>query len=189
MPESRSIFLCASGVIFASMVAQLLAPHCVLDQAAATTDVADPAWGTIENLTLTRTQDGDRFAATSADGYHQIVRTAQVMAPGRHRVSIETEFNGTPDFAIEIGGPHQSYARVAADLRTGKLTTMKGSSLDAGSEPLGPGRFRWWVDQDYVPGEVEYKFGVLGPDDTTTFPGQASCRVILSNPSFRPVEK
>jgi hypothetical protein len=189
MPESRSIFLCASGVIFASMVAQLLAPHCVLDQAAAKTDVADPAWGTIENLTLTRTQDGDRFAATSADGHHQIVRTAQVTAPGRYRVSIETELDGTPDFAIEIGGPHQSYARVAADLRTGKITTMTGNDLDAGSEPLGPGRFRWWVDQDYVPGEVEYKFGVLGPDDTTTFPGQVSCRVILSNPSFRPVEK
>ena len=189
MPENRSIFLCASGVIVAGIAAQLLAPRCTLDQAVAATSVADPTWGAIENLTLTRTQGGDRFEATSADGYHRIVRTAQVMARGRHRVSIETELNGTPDFAIEIGGPHQSHARVAADLRTGKITTMKGSDLDAGSEPLGPGRFRWWVDQDYVPGEVEYKFGVLGPDDTTTFPGQASCRVILSNPSFRPVEK
>ena len=66
---------------------------------------------------------------------------------------------------------------------------MNGSGLDAGSESLGRGRFRWWVDQEYVAGEVEYKFSVLGPDDTTTFPGQGGCRMVLSNPSFRPAER
>jgi hypothetical protein len=189
MPENRSIILCASGVIVAGLAASLLAPRCVLDQAAAATNVADPTWGTIANLAVTPTKNGDLFEATSVNGYHRILRTAQVTEPGRYRVSIETEFDTTPDFAIEIGGQNQPYALVAANLRTGKIATMKGDGIDAGSEPLGPGRFRWWVEQEYLPGEVDYDFGVLSAGNASSFPGQANCRMILSSPSFRPVEK
>jgi hypothetical protein len=189
MPENRSILLCASGVIVAGLAAPLLAPRCAFEQAAAETTVGNPIWGTVRNLAVMPTKDGDLFEATSANGYHRILRAAQVTEPGRYRVSIETAFDRTPDLAIEIGGTNQPYAFAVANLRTGKIETTKGSALDAGSEPLGPGRFRWWVEQEYVPGEVDYDFGILGVGGATSFPGQANCRMILSNPGFRLVKK
>jgi hypothetical protein len=189
MPENRSVFFCASGVIVAGLAAHLLAPRCELEQAAAETSVADPSWGTITNLTVTPTKDGDLFAATPANAYHRILRAASVTEPGRYRISIETQFDGTTDFAIEIGGTNQPYAFVVANLRTGKIETTKGAGVEAGSEPRGPGRFRWWVDQRYLPGEVDYNFVIISAGDAPAFPGQDTCRMILSNPGFRAVER
>jgi hypothetical protein len=189
MPDNRSIVLCASGVIVAGLAAQLLAPRCAFEQAAAATSVVDPTWGTLTNLTVKPTKGGDLFEATSANGYHRIIRAAMVTQPGRYRVSIETELDATPDFAIEIGGPNQPYAFLVANLRTGTIESMNGTGVDAGSEPLGPGRFRWWVEQDYVPGEVDYNFDIISAGNAASFLGQGACRIVLSNPAFRAAEK
>jgi len=190
MPENRSVFLCASGVIVASLAALLLTPRCASEHAPAHTSVADPTWGTIDNLTIKSTKDGDLFEATTANDYHRIRRTARVTEPGRYRISIETQLDATRDLSIEIAeGADQPYANVVANLRTGKIESIKGIGIDAGSEPLGPGRFRWWVDQDYKQGQVDYAFTNLSADDAATFPGQGECRMILSNPGFRRVEQ
>jgi hypothetical protein len=190
MPENRTVLLCASGVIVAGLTAQLLAPRCAFEQAAAATSVADPTWGTIANLTIRPTKDGDLFEATSANGPHRILRTARVTKPGRYRISIETQLDATLDLGIQIGGAaDQPYVAVVANLRTGKIESIKGSGVDAGSEPLGPGRFRWWVDQEYKPGQVGYVFSVLNVYDGDLFPGQGACRMILSNPGFHKVEE
>jgi hypothetical protein len=189
MPENRSIFLYSSWVIVAGLAAHLLAPRCETEQTT-TTNIADAGWGTISNLSVQRTKDGDLFEATSATGYHRILRTTNITEPGRYRVSIETQLDATPHFAIEIGGqPGQPYAFVTANMRTGEIESIKGTQVDAGSEPLGPGRFRWWVDQQYVPGRVDYDFTIMSNGNSPTFPGGGACRMILSNPQFSAVEK
>jgi hypothetical protein len=189
MPENRTVLFCASGVIVAGLAAQLMTPRCAIEQAAAETRVTDPTWGPILNLTVTPTQDGDRFEATTANGIHRIVQSAKVAEPGRYRLSIDTQLDVTPTFAIEISGPNQPYAFVVANLRTGKIESISGSGVGAGSEPLGPGRFRWWIDQNYAPGEVGYDFAIINWGNAPTFPGQGACRVILSNPGFRAVKQ
>lgn len=190
MPENRSVLLCASGVIVAGLAAHLLTPRCASEQAAATRSIADPTWGTIANLSVRPTKNGDLFEATSADGYHRILRTAGVTEPGRYRISIETQLDAPLDFAIEIGGAaEQPYAFVVANLRTGMIEAIKGNGIEAGAERLGPGRFRWWVDQEYKPGQVGYVFSVLNVYDGDLFPGQGACRMILSNPGFHKVEE
>jgi hypothetical protein len=189
MPQNRAIFLCASGVIVVSLATQLLAPRCQVEPTTTTT-IEDPTWGLISNLTLTNTKDGTAFEATRARDYHRILRSGTVVTPGRYRVSIETQFEGTPDFAIEIGGKDQPYAFVVANLRTGKIEKANGDGIQAGSEPLGaPGRFRWWVEQTYVPGRVDYNFSILTNGTATQFSGQNSCRVVLANPDFRAVRE
>jgi hypothetical protein len=133
-------------------------------------------------------QNADAFEATAANGYHRILRNATVTNPGRYRASIETQFDGTPYFAIEIGGPSQSYAFVVTNLRTGKVERAHGTNVESGSEPLGQaGRFRWWVDQDYVAGRVDYNFTILSDGAATTYAAQGRCRVVLANPDFRRV--
>jgi hypothetical protein len=187
MPENRRIFLCGSGVIVASFAARLFAPRCRLEQAAQSA-IDDPKWGRIANLDHTRVENADAFEATAASGYHRILRNAIVKNPGRYRVSIETQFDGTPDFAIEIGGAGQSYAFVVTNLRTGKIERTHGTDIAAASEPLGePSRYRWWVDQNYVAGQVDYNFTILSNGAATTYPGIGRCRVVLANPDFRPV--
>jgi hypothetical protein len=189
MPENRTVLLCASGVIVAGLATQLLAPRCAFEQAAEATTVTDPVWGPIVNLTVTPTKDGDRFEATPANGIHRISQYAKVTEPGRYRLSIDTELDATPTFAIEISGPNQPYAFVVANLRTGRIESISGSGVDAGSEPLGPGRLRWWIDQNYAPGQVGYDFAIINSGNATTFAGQGACRVILSNPGFRAVKQ
>jgi hypothetical protein len=189
MPENRSILLCTSGVLLAGFAAHLLAPRCAFERAASEASVADPKWGTIASLVAMPVENGDRFEATSANGDHRIMRTATVTEPGRYRISIETQFDGTPDFAIEISRPNQSHALVAGDLRSGQVEKIEGTGTDAGSEPLGPGRFRWWVEQTYLTGEVGYNFAIIGADGMTEYSGHGVCRIILSNPSFAAVVK
>jgi hypothetical protein len=190
MPDNRSLLLCASGVAVLAALAHLAKPGCP-HPPPTTPDrvIADADWGTVVNLDAGATQAGTLFAATETTGRHRVLRSMQVAAPGRYRISVDTRYAGTTHMAIEAGGPQQPYGLVTINVKNGTIEKIEHDVLDAGVEaPIGQtGVYRWWVDMALNPGEFDYDFSILSAYRQHDFPGTGICKVALSNPSLHSV--
>jgi len=192
MPDNRIGALYASGAIVLALTMRWAAPTCpLLQSAVADSVVADPARGSLVNLTVVPGKDGDQFTTTDKLGRHRVIRAFDIATAERYRLSVETGYQAANVFEMEIAGPEQKpYARIIGDLKTGTITERVGDMLIDGVEPVpgSPGRFRWWIDLDLPPGKGAYNFAILDYNSSPIFFGTpTACPVIFRNISLTPV--
>jgi hypothetical protein len=190
MPDHRSGVLYGFAAITAAVALRMVPAVCPLESAGAVA-FTDPKWGKAFNVDIRPQAWGSRFEALSNGGRHRVILFTEAPTGGKYRISVDTEYEGSKDFQIEIGGGVQKkYGRLVANLKTGEIVEKAGDIVAAGVETLStsPARYRWWVDMDFVPGAASYNLAILDTERNVEFAGTKSCKMILNNPAFAKVD-
>ena len=144
--------------------------------------VADPKWGDIVNLRVSRALYGDLFTATESDGRHRVLRSTVLPKPGRYRIWLDARYDGTVRLLLDFGGPQQPYGVIRVNLSTGTLEDVDGAVLGAGVETLNErGAQRWWVDMDLNQGRFDYSFGLWSAYSGASYRGTDACKVMIKD--------
>lgn len=187
MLSNRSGIVYALGAVIISAPLRLLPHPCPLQSQVPQVSADAGDWGTATNLALQRGPHGLLISTTEAGGRHRLLKNIQIEKPGRYRLSVETKFDGARYIMIELGGQRpQGYGFVIVEPESGRIIQKSGDIIDAGVDPVPdrPGWYRWWADMDYPTGSAAFDLAVLDYGKGTTFTGNATCKLIVSSPTF-----
>ena len=195
MPSNKTVALCALGITLVAALARLV-PVTVQPGVAAAgqpeATIVDPKWGIVDSVRIVPQPDGSLLKPTVQKAFHRVIKVVDIETPGRYRLSVDTVYDGSSNFMIEIGGqPKQNYGKVIVDLKSGKIKSASDQIRGAGVEILSAAdhKYRWWVDFDFAGGRTSYNFALLSVADEAIFRGIGKCGVILNEPSLSAVAK
>jgi hypothetical protein len=180
----------ALGIIVIASFASLFRPPCPLAAQPPPPQTAeDSTWGSLVNLKLEHAASGDVFSATATNGFHRIIRYADIAQPGRYRLSIEAQYKGTDTLQIEIQNEDgRLHADIRANLKAQKMIQPDGDLASYGMDQLSENRLLLWMEMDLPAGRYGYNVTIVSAYGADKFADSSgTCRVGLANPSITPV--